>query len=250
VAALPHGTDTHEHDELHRWRRDVRLWRCQPVTARRPLGASQAPIRLLVVEDHRMFAEALTAMLATQPGLEVVGSAASVASAVVEARRLRPTVVLMDYRLPDGDGTAAARAIRGENPQVRVLLLTASAEVSLLREVLRAGCSGIVTKGRSIGELVHAVRAAAGGETVISAAVLDQVVRASDDDSGVLSERQVEMLRLTAEGLSAMEIAARLGLSVHTVRNHLQGCMRKLGVHSKTQAVSLAIRRGIIPAPG
>jgi DNA-binding NarL/FixJ family response regulator len=209
-------------------------------------------IRVLVVEDHRMFAEALSAALATQEDIEVVGNASSVASGVAEARRLRPTVVLMDYRLPDGSGSEAARAIRSDDPQTRVLLLTASAEESLLREALRAGCSGIVTKGRSMEELVNAVRAAANGETVISSTMLERVVHAGQGNPGValLSERQLEILRLTAEGLSAAEIAVQLGLSLHTVRNHLQGCIRKLGVHSKTQAVSLAIKRGIIPAPG
>jgi len=199
-----------------------------------------------------MFAEALTAMLATQPGIDVAGSAASVAGAIAEARRLRPSVVLMDYRLPDGEGTAAARAIRDENPATRVLILTASAEDALLREVLRAGCSGIVTKGRSVGDLVRAVRAAAAGETVITPALLERVIAPPVDDagSGLLTARQVEILRLAAEGLATDEIAAKLGLSLHTVRNHLQSCIRKLGVHSKTQAVSAAIRKGIIPSPG
>jgi DNA-binding NarL/FixJ family response regulator len=215
-------------------------------------GAPETRIRVLVVEDHRMFAEALSAMLASQEGIEVVGRAASVADGVTAARRLRPTVVLMDYRLPDGDGSEAARAIRGDNPQVRVLLLTATAEEALVREALRSGCSGIVTKGRSMSDLVRAVRAAANGETVISPKALERVVNAADFDEtlALLSGRQVEILRLTAEGLETAEIAARLGLSVVTVRNHLQGCIRKLGVHSKTQAVSAAIRKGIIPAPG
>jgi DNA-binding NarL/FixJ family response regulator len=222
------------------------------VTAPHLLGSHQSPIRVLVVEDHRMFAEALSAALATQDDIEVVGNASSMASGVTEADRLRPTVVLMDYRLPDGDGSEAARAIRADNPHTRVLLLTASAEESLLREALRAGCSGIVTKGRSMDELISAVRAAANGETVISPTALERVVHAGEGDTGValLSERQLEILRLTAEGLSAADIATRLGLSLHTVRNHLQACIRKLGVHSKTQAVSLAIKRGIIPAPG
>jgi len=199
-----------------------------------------------------MFAEALTAMLATQPGLDVVGSTGTVAGAVVEARRLAPTVVLMDYRLPDGQGTDAARAIRADRPATRVLILTASAEESLLREVMRAGCSGIVTKGRSVPELVRAVRAAAAGETVIAPATLDRVIAAGHSDApvGLLTDRELEVLRLVADGLDTREVAARLDLSVHTVRNHLQRCIRKLGVHSKTQAVSAAIRRGIIPSPG
>jgi DNA-binding NarL/FixJ family response regulator len=216
-------------------------------------GGAQRPdrIEVLVVEDHRMFAEALTAMLSSQPGIRVVGSTGTAAGAVAEARRLAPTVVLMDYRLPDGEGTAAARAIRAERPATRVLILTASAEESLLREVMRAGCSGIVTKGRSVPELVRAVRAAAAGETVIAPSVLARVMAADrESPAGLLSDREIEVLRLVADGLDTREVALRLDLSVHTVRNHLQSCIRKLGVHSKTQAVAAAIRRGIIPSPG
>jgi len=207
---------------------------------------------VLVVEDHRMFAEALSAMLATQPGIEVVGSVGTAAGAVAEARRLTPTVVLMDYRLPDGEGTMAARTIRDERPATRVLILTASAEEALLREVIRAGCSGIVTKGRSVHDLVRAVRAAANGETVIAPQLLERVLSPApaDPPAGVLTEREIEVLRLTAEGLDTRDVAQRLDVSVHTVRNHLQSCIRKLGVHSRTQAVSAAIRRGIIPSPG
>jgi DNA-binding NarL/FixJ family response regulator len=214
-------------------------------------GARGGAIRVLVVEDHRMFAEALVTMLSAQPGIDVVGSTGTAAAAVSEARRLRPTVVLMDYRLPDGEGTAAARAIRDDNPHVRVLILTASAEESLVREVMRAGCSGIVTKGRSVQDLVRAVHAAAGGETVLTPAVVERIVAApAEARPPLLTDREAEVLRLTADGLDTLEIARRLGLSVFTVRNHLQSCIRKLGVHSKTQAVSLAIRRGIIPSPG
>jgi DNA-binding NarL/FixJ family response regulator len=199
-----------------------------------------------------MFAEALTAMLATQPGIEVVGTTGTVAGAVAEARRVSPTVVLMDYRLPDGEGTAAARTIRTERPATRVLILTASAEESLLREVIRAGCSGIVTKGRSVPELVRAVRSAAAGETVIAPATLERVMAADRTvaPAGLLTDRELEVLRLVADGLDSCDVAAQLGLSLYTVRNHLQSCIRKLGVHSKTQAVSAAIRRGIIPSPG
>ncbi len=220
----------------------------------RPFEMTQitGPVRVLVVEDHRMFAEAIVAMLAAQPGIEVVGSAGTAAGAVAEAARLSPSVVLMDYRLPDGEGTEAARTIRQRDPQVRVLILTASAEESLLREVIRAGCSGIVTKGRSLVDLVRAVRAAAAGETVITPALLDRLAAPMPSEgAGVpLTERELEVLRLVAEGLDTREISLQLEISVHTVRNHLQGCIRKLGVHTRTQAISAAIRRGIIPSPG
>lgn len=209
-------------------------------------------IRVFVVEDHRMFAEALVSMLAQQPGIEVVGSAGTAQAAIAETQRLLPSVVVMDYRLPDADGTAAARAIRDQSPQVKVLILTASAEESLLREVIRAGCSGIVTKGRSMVDLVHAVRAAAAGETVIAPALLDRLVTPAHSEAGadLLTEREIEVLRLAAEGLDTREISLRLDISLHTVRNHLQSCIRKLGVHTRTQAVSAAIRRGIVPTPG
>lgn len=209
-------------------------------------------IRVLVVEDHRMFAEALVSMLAQQPGIEVVGSAGTAAAAVSESQRLQPSVVVMDYRLPDADGTAAARTIRDQSPQVKVLILTASAEESLLREVIRSGCSGIVTKGRSMVDLVRAVRAAAAGETVIAPALLDRLATPAPREAGadLLTERELEVLRLAAEGLDTREISLRLDISLHTVRNHLQSCIRKLGVHTRTQAVSAAIRRGIVPSPG
>jgi two-component system, NarL family, response regulator DevR len=160
--------------------------------------------------------------------------------------------VLMDYRLPDGEGTVAARAIREDNPQVRVLILTASAEESLLREVIRAGCSGIVTKGRSVHDLVRAVRSAAAGETVLAPSLVDRMAAPAPSEAGppLLTDREMEVLRLTAEGLDTRQVCERLDLSVYTVRNHLQSCIRKLGVHSKTQAVSVAIKKGIIPAPG
>ena len=199
-----------------------------------------------------MFAEALAALLSEQPGIEVMGSASTVAAAVAAARRLSPDVVVMDYRLPDGEGTAAARSIRDHDPQTRVLILTASAEESVLREAMRAGCSGIVTKGRGIADLVRAVRAAAAGETVLAPSLVDRLASppSSAPGSAVLTERELEVLRLVAEGLDTPDIAARLGISVVTVRNHVGSCIRKLGVHTRTQAVSAAIRRGIIPAPG
>ena len=199
-----------------------------------------------------MFAEAIVAMLATHRGIEVVGTAGTAAGALAESRRRNPDVVLMDYRLPDDMGTTAARAIRDHAPQVRVLILTASAEESLAREVVRAGCSGILTKGRGLDDLVSAVRSAAAGETVFARELLDRQAAPSPAESAtpLLSDREMEVLRLCAEGLDTQDICARLGLSVHTVRNHLQACMRKLGVHTRTQVVSAAIRRGISPSPG
>ena len=222
------------------------------MTLRREMQQTGATVRVLVVEDHRMFAEAIVATLETQPGIDVVGIAGTAAAAVTQSQRLRPSVVLMDYRLPDGMGTAAARVIRTNDPLARVLILTASAEESLVREVVRAGCSGILTKGRGLDDLVAAVRSAAAGETVFAPSLLDRLSAPAHAErtTPLLSDREIEVLRLVAEGLDTREICVRLDLSVHTVRNHLQSCMGKLGVHTRTQAVSAAIRRGIIPSPG
>jgi DNA-binding NarL/FixJ family response regulator len=210
-------------------------------------------VGVLIVDDHRMFSESLARLLADEDGIEVLGVAATGADAVEMVNRLHPNVVLMDYQLPDQDGVAVTAAIRRENPTVMVVMLTGSTEDRVLLAAIDAGCSGFLTKDRAAGEVVHAVRAAAVGEALISPALLARLLpklnrtrRSLGED---LSDREREILGFLARGMTNKVIAAELFLSVNTIRNHVQSVLAKLGAHSKLEAVSTAVREGIIDYP-
>ncbi len=210
-------------------------------------------IGVLIVDDHRMFSESLARLLDDEDGIDVLGVAATGADAVEMVNRLHPKVVLMDYQLPDQDGVAVTAAIRRENPTVMVVMLTGSTEDRVLLAAIDAGCSGFLTKDRAAGEVVHAVRAAAVGEALISPALLARLLpklnrtrRSLGED---LSDREREILGFLARGMTNKLIAAELFLSVNTIRNHVQSVLAKLGAHSKLEAVSTAVREGIIDYP-
>ena len=210
-------------------------------------------IRVLIVEDHRMFAEAVAQALETFPEFTVVG----VATTAEEGRRMlgetNADVVLMDYRLPDGTGTHAAQQMCADRPSTKVVIVTATDDDILLAEAVDAGCSGFVVKTRGLGELVNATHAAAAGDAVIPPPLLrDMVARLSGAAANIpfgLTARELEVLRLLARGTSTRDIAARLGISVHTTRNHVQNIIRKCDAHSKLEAVSMALREGVIQTP-
>jgi two-component system response regulator DevR len=210
-------------------------------------------VGVLIVDDHRMFSESLARLLADENGIAVLGVAATGADAIDMVGRLHPNVVLMDYQLPDQDGVAVTAAIRRENPSVMVVMLTGSTEDRVLLAAIDAGCSGFLTKDRAAAEVVHAVRAAAVGEALISPALLARLLpklnrtqRSLGED---LSEREREILGFLAKGMTNKVIAAELFLSVNTIRNHVQSVLAKLGAHSKLEAVSTAVREGIIDYP-
>jgi DNA-binding NarL/FixJ family response regulator len=216
-------------------------------------GSEDTTVGVLIVDDHRMFSESLARLLADEDGIDVLGVAATGADAVEMVGRLRPNVVLMDYQLPDQDGVAVTAAIRRENPSVMVVMLTGSTEDRVLLAAIDAGCSGFLTKDRAAAEVVHAVRAAAVGEALISPALLARLLpklnrtqRSLGED---LSEREREILGFLAKGMTNKVIAAELFLSVNTIRNHVQSVLAKLGAHSKLEAVSTAVREGIIDYP-
>lgn len=210
-------------------------------------------IRVLIVEDHRMFAEAVAQALETFPEFTVVG----VATTAEEGRRMlgetNADVVLMDYRLPDGTGTRAAQQMCADRPSTKVVIVTATDDDILLAEAIDAGCSGFVVKTRGLGELVNATRAAAAGDAVIPPPLLRHMVArlssASTSTAFGLTAREIEVLRLLARGTSTKLIAAQLGISVHTARNHVQNIIRKCDAHSKLEAVSMALREGVIQTP-
>jgi DNA-binding NarL/FixJ family response regulator len=196
-----------------------------------------------------MVAQSFVTLLTTQDDIEILGVAGDVATGRREAAALRPDVVLMDYSLPDGTGIDGAKEIKAELPDARIIILTGSTDERILPAAIEAGCSGYLTKTRGIEELIAAVRSAYDGNAVIPEALLGRLVSTPERTQGPgddLSDRELEVLTLLAEGVATKAIAEQLYLSVHTVRNHIQRILMKLGAHSKLEAVSIALREGII----
>ena len=210
-----------------------------------------APIRVLIVEDQVMLADALARLIGQEEDLVVVGSTAGVVEALAVARREQPDVVLMDFSLPDGDGMAATREIKKSREETKVVMLTGFGEASVLEAAIEAGCSGFLTKDRAAAEVVQAVRKAHEGESVIEpallAAMLARMRRGAGKPRARLSCRELEVLVLLAKGVANRDIAEQMVVSVHTVRSHVQNLMMKLEAHSKLEAVAKAVRQGIIP---
>ncbi|MGD0371900.1 MAG: response regulator transcription factor [Candidatus Dormibacteria bacterium] len=215
-------------------------------------GATSRTIRVFIIDDHRMFTQAVAAALTEEPDMEVVDTVENLASARQRLEELEVDVILLDQRLPDGQGTHAAAELRALCPGAKVVLVTAAMEPSVLNEALAAGCAGFVTKGDSIDALAAAVRAAASGATPVSPAMLTRITRGDSNSSLTepLTPRETAVLLFLADGMSNEEIARRLFISIHTLRNHIQSIISKLGAHSKLEAVSIAIREGVITAPG
>jgi two-component system response regulator DevR len=214
---------------------------------------AEGTVGVLIVDDHKMFSESLARLLADEDGIEVMGVAATGAAAIDMVAQTHPKVVLMDYQLPDQDGVSVTAQIRQHNADVMVVMLTGSTDDRVLLAAIEAGCSGFLTKDRAAAEVVHAVRAAAVGEALISPALLARLLpklnrthRSIGED---LSDREREILGFLARGWTNKLIAAELFLSVNTIRNHVQSVLAKLGAHSKLEAVSTAVREGVIDYP-
>lgn len=196
-----------------------------------------------------MFAQALQAALDGTDDIAVSATAPTVAEGLEAARTIRPDIVLMDYRLPDGDGVDAARKVKAELPDTKIVMLTATGSDELFRQAIAAGCSGYVTKDQSVDQLVLSVRAAYNGEALISPEMLSRLVNKPGDHTRPghdLTTREIEVLKLVARGLSNAAIADKLGIRLATVRNHVQSLISKLYAHSKLEAVAVAVRVGVI----
>ena len=208
-------------------------------------------VRVLIVDDHEVVATSLAHVLDAEPDIVTVGVAGSLAKARDLVTSTAPDVVLLDHRLPDGDGVQSVGMLRGLRPSVAVVILTASAADHVMVEAIEAGVSGFLSKTRSLGEVTSAVRAAAAGEAVISPEMLARLLPrlGSNGRAGrtTLTDREREVLGLLAEGLTNAAIAERLTVSVHTVRNHVANLSAKLGARSKLEALSIAVREGLLP---
>lgn len=214
------------------------------------------PIRVLLVDDHALFRQGLRRLLEDQPDFEIVGEAANGREAVERAGELMPDVILMDIYMPDSDGLEATRAIRTRLPYARIVMLTVSDEDHNLFEAIKAGAQGYVLKKIEPRELYEKVRSAARGEAPLSPQMAPRLIaefaRLAAQDSGdavdVLTPREHDVLGAVARGLSNKEIAASLGLSEYTVRNHLRNIMEKFHLRNRTEAATFALRRGLAPS--
>ncbi|QIQ01237.1 response regulator [Streptomyces liangshanensis] len=208
------------------------------------------PVRVLLVEDHDMVAEAIGLALERSPGLEIVGRSASLAAALADTERLRPDVVLLDRRLPDGDGLGAIPRLEALVPGVRVLVLTGDGSASVAARVAEAGGAGLLLKTSGLGELEDAVRRVAAGEVVFGqdllGGVLDRLSGRTPALGATLTRRERETLDLLGEGFTTSDISVRLGVALNTGRNHVQRVLEKLGARSQLEAVTIARREGLL----
>lgn len=213
-----------------------------------------AAIRVLIVDDHAVFSDALATILRTEPGIEVVGKGGTVQEAITAARALQPDVVLLDVHMPDGSGIEAAAAIKKGRPETQVVILTSDEEESVLRSAIQAGVTGYLSKHETAAQVVEAVRSAARGEALIAPYMLARLLRGlkKKDEPGPatpLTPRELEVLRELSLGHDSETVAKTLKMSPNTVRTHVQNILAKLDVHSKLEAVSRAIREGWIRIP-
>jgi DNA-binding NarL/FixJ family response regulator len=203
------------------------------------------------VDDHKLFAQALAAVLQQDAGLEVSALASSLAEALEHLRRETADVILLDYRLPDSNGVDATTAIKQLAPLASVVMVTAVEDERVLLAALEAGCAGFVTKTADLVDVRDAVRRAASGEATITPTLLTRLLgRMAQQRSGAvggdLTTRESEVLGMIVAGMTNGDIAERLFLSVNTVRNHVQSVLSKLGAHSKLEAAAIAVREGLI----
>jgi DNA-binding NarL/FixJ family response regulator len=210
-------------------------------------------IRVLLADDHALVREGTRRLLETEKDVEVVAEAASGEEAVEATKRLHPDIAIMDIAMPGMGGIEATRAIKVYCPETAVLVLSAYDDEPYLMKLLEVGAAGFLLKNVHGKELISAIRAVSRGESVLQPSIAEKIMLRMSSQTGtqqstkdLLSERELEVLRLAARGLPNKEIARRLGLSIRTVHSHLANIFMKMHVGSRTEAVLQALRQGMI----
>jgi DNA-binding NarL/FixJ family response regulator len=216
------------------------------------------PIRVAVVDDQELFRRGLTMLLGVEEDIEVVGEAGDGVAATELAGSAVPDVILMDVRMPKRSGIEACVAIKEVAPTARIIMLTVSDEEADLYDAVKNGASGYLLKDSSIDEVAQAIRVVADGQSLISPSMaiklLDEFKQMSRSDrqqvpSPRLTDRELEVLKLVAQGLNNREIAKRLFISENTVKNHVRNILEKLQLHSRMEAVMYAVREKLLDIP-
>jgi NarL family two-component system response regulator LiaR len=203
------------------------------------------PIRVMLVDDHAMVRRGLATFLMVFDDLELVGEAENGLQAIQRCAEVLPDVVLMDMVMPGMDGADTTRAIRQQFPSVQVLALTSFKEGELIKHALEAGAIGYLLKDVSVDDLARAIRAAYAGRATLSQEAAQSLVQTASQAPAAgldLTEREREVLILMVEGLNNTQIAGRLTVSPSTIKSHVSNILSKLGVASRTEAVTLALR--------
>jgi DNA-binding NarL/FixJ family response regulator len=222
------------------------------------LRTSGDPIRVAVVDNEELFRRGLTMLLGLEDGLEVVGEAGDGVAATELAAVTAPDVILMDVRMPKRSGIEACVTIKEVAPTARIIMLTVSDEEADLYDAVKNGASGYLLKDSSIEEVAQAIRVVADGQSLISPSMaiklLDEFKQMSRSDrqqvpSPRLTDRELEVLKLVAQGLNNREIAKRLFISENTVKNHVRNILEKLQLHSRMEAVMYAVREKLLDIP-
>lgn len=209
-------------------------------------------IKILIVDDHPVVREGIGSMLKKQPDFRIVGEACNGLEAVEKARELSPDVVLMDLRMPELDGVEAIKRIKEEKPEVKFIILTTYSDDEYIFKGIAAGARAYLLKDAPRDELFKAIRAVSRGESliqpIVASRVLDKLAELSrkTPSAETLSEREVEVLRLMASGESNKDIADKLSITQSTVKTHITSIFQKLNVTTRTEAVTTALKRGII----
>ncbi len=210
------------------------------------------PIRILLVDDHRIVREGLASMLSTQPDMQVVGEAGTGIEAIDQAKHLRPDIMLLDLEMPDLDGVSVLENVRTGLPDARVIILTAYGTDERILDAVRAGAKGYLLKGAGLDEVLHAVRVAAAGgsllEPKVAERLLDSMERMlrSGKVPASLNDRERDILTRIARGLSNKAIGDELHLAERTIKFHATIIFQKLGVSNRAEAVAKALRERLI----